>query len=187
MIGSLNHIAIAVPDLDAAIFQYQTVFEALVTPPQDLPEHGVRVAMVHFPNTKIELITPLGDSSPIQNFLLKNPQGGIHHLCYEVPDIVAAKKRLQTAGVEVIGEGTPKLGYQGNPVLFFNPKDALGVLIELEEVRISKIKDRFEIAPISPLHTHKSSVDSLEGVEGVGIRIDVDFKSRTPADNNEGD
>ncbi len=187
MIGNLNHVAIAVPDLNAAILQYQNVLGAFVTSPQDLPEHGVSIAVVSLPNTKIELITSLGDASPIQKFLEKNPRGGIHHLCYEVPDIKAAQKQLQIAGIQVIGDGTPKLGYRGNPVLFFNPKESLGVLIELEEVHAATIPNRVEIERMGPLHTvHKSSHESLEGVEGIEIDVDADFKQRTPQDNQEG-
>jgi methylmalonyl-CoA/ethylmalonyl-CoA epimerase len=185
MIGNLNHVAIAVPDLKAAIFQYQNVFGTFVTSPQDLPEHGVRIAVVNFPNIKIELITPLGEASPIQKFLETHPQGGLHHLCYEVPDITDAQKALEAAGIHAIGDGKPKSGYRGNPVLFFNPKDALGVLIELEEVRSVKIQDHPEVRAI---HTpHPSPIDSLEGVEGVEIDVEADFRERTPPDNMERD
>ncbi|OJW53309.1 MAG: methylmalonyl-CoA epimerase [Alphaproteobacteria bacterium 41-28] len=185
MIGNLNHVAIAVPDLNAAILQYQNVFGAFVTSPQDLPEHGVRIAVVNLSNTKIELITPLGEDSPIQKFLKTHPQGGIHHLCYEVPDIKAALQQLQAAGLQVIGDGTPKLGYQEKPVLFFNPKDALGVLIELEEVRTAEVQG--PLKHISPLHTaYKSSIHSLEGVEGVEVDVETDFRQLTPPDNMEG-
>jgi methylmalonyl-CoA/ethylmalonyl-CoA epimerase len=187
MIGNLNHVAIAVPDLNAAILQYQDVFGAFVTSPQDLPEHGVRVAVVNLSNTKIELITPLDEDSPIQKFLKTHPQGGIHHLCYEVSDITAAQKQLQTAGLQVIGDGTPKLGYQGRPVLFFNPKDALGVLIELEEVRTAEIQSRVDVKLVGSIHAaHESSINSLEGVEGVEVDVETDFRQRTPPDNMEG-
>jgi len=187
MIGNLNHVAIAVPDLNAAILQYQDVFGAFVTSPQDLPEHGIRIAIVNLSNTKIELITPLDEDSPIQKFLENHPQGGIHHLCYEVPDIAAAQKQLQDAGLQVIGDGTPKPGYQGNPVLFFNPKNALGVLIELEETSSAKIQSRVDVKHISPIHTaHKSSINSLEGVEGVEVDVETDFRQPTPPDNMEG-
>lgn len=186
MIGNLNHIAIAVPDIDIAIEQYQNTFGAFVTTPVDLPDHGVRVAIVNLPNTKVELITPLGDTSPIQNFLQKHPQGGIHHLCYEVPDILAARDQLIARQVQVIGDGTPKSGYHGNPVLFFTPQDCLGVLIELEQVSAIKTQGRVEIGRIGPGHTHhKTPEDSLEGMEGVGIRVEVDYKSPTPKDNLE--
>jgi len=186
MIGNLNHVAIAVPDLDAAILQYQNVFGVFVTSPQDLPEHGIRIAIVNLPNTKIELITPLGNASPIEKFLKTHPQGGIHHLCYEVPDIAAAQNELKSAGIQVIGDGIPKPGYHRNPVLFFNPKDSLGVLIELEEVRTA-IGSHVEAGRIDTIPTvHKSPVDSLKGVEGVEIDVEADFRQRTPPDNREG-
>ncbi|MDI9636367.1 methylmalonyl-CoA epimerase [Kamptonema cortianum] len=184
MIGNLNHVAIAVPDLDAAIKQYQTVFGAFVTSPQDLTGHGIRLAIVNLANTKIELITPLGEASPIAKFLERNPAGGLHHLSYEVPDIIAARDQLTAAGLEVIGDGTPQTGYHNTPILFFNPKDCLGVLIELEEVKATLQQGRIEIT--SAVHTsHYSKEPSLEGVEGVGIRVDVDFRVPTPEDNLE--
>ncbi len=186
MIGNLNHIAIAVPDLDAAIHQYQVVFGAFVTSPQDLPDHGVRVAMVNLPNTKIELITPLGDNSPLQKFLQKNPLGGVHHLCYEVSDILKARDQLIAAGLEVAGDYDPKIGYHKHPVLFFHPKDCLGVLIELEEIPALKMKERVGIERIGPIHTiSKTTAGSFQGVEGIGIGIEVDFKRKTPTDNKE--
>ncbi len=186
MIRNLNHITIAVPNLEAAILQYQNSFGVFVTSPVDLPEHGIRIAIVNLPNTKIELITPLEKTSPLQQFIEKNPQGGVHHLCYEVSDLAIAQKQLQSAGLEVIGDGIPKPGYQGNPVLFFNPKNSLGVLIELEEVRMAKIQSRVDIQSVGlipPLHT--SSIDTLEGVEGIEINIEADFKQHTPLDNKE--
>jgi methylmalonyl-CoA/ethylmalonyl-CoA epimerase len=186
MLGNLTHIAIAVPDLEAAIHQYQDVFEAFVSAPQDLTEHGVRAAMVKLSNTTIELITPLGDNSPIQRFLDKNPSGGVHHLCYEVTDIAKARDQLTTAGLRVIGDGTPKMGYRGNPVLFFNPKDCFGALIELEEMPISKAQARIEIERIGPAHTlSQEGTDSLVGYGAVGIELEVDFKTGTPKDNEE--
>lgn len=186
MIGNLTHIAIAVPDLKAAIDQYRTLFGAEVSDPRNLPDHGVQVAAVTLPNTTIELITPLGDKSPLKNFLEKHPQGGLHHLCYEVGDIEKAKAQLATNGVQPIGDGKPQPGYHGNPVLFFNPKETLGVLIELEEVPALKTQARVEIERIGPIHTFpQSSLPSLEGVEGVGIGVEVDFKSPTPEDNKE--
>jgi len=188
MIGNLNHVAIAVPDLETAILQYQDVFGTFVTVPQDLPAHGVRVALVKLPNTTIELITPLGKGSPIQGFLKKNPQGGLHHLCYEVTDIKAAQKQLTAAGLHVTGDGQPKPGYHGNPVLFFHPKDCLGVLIEIEEVPLPKIQGCPEGERVGVIHhPHKPSSDSLEGVEGVDVGIEVDFKHKTPKDNKEGE
>jgi methylmalonyl-CoA/ethylmalonyl-CoA epimerase len=182
MIGNLNHIAIAVPDLNAAIHQYQSIFGVFVTSPQDLPDHGVRIAIVNLPNTKIELLTPLDASSPIQHFLQKHPEGGIHHLCYEVSNIVTARDTLIEAGLHVIGDGVPTLGYHNNPVLFFMPKDCLGALIELEEVATPKLQDRVTIEPLSAPH---KAFNSLEGMEGVGIRVEVDYKRLTPLDNKE--
>ncbi|MGZ9811969.1 methylmalonyl-CoA epimerase [Pseudoroseicyclus sp. H15] len=131
MIGALNHVAIAVPDLAAAAAQYRGALGADVGPVQELPEHGVRVIFVTLPNTKIELLEPLGEASPIAAFLAKAPAGGIHHLCYEVPDLAAAATRLTDAGARVLGE--PKIGAHGRPVLFLHPKDFNGTLIELEE------------------------------------------------------
>lgn len=134
MIGRLNHVAIAVPDLEAASKQYAATLGAAVGAPQDEPEHGVTVVFIELPNTKIELLYPLGDASPIQGFLDKNPSGGIHHVCYEVDDIAAARDRLQAEGARVLGTGEPKIGAHGKPVLFLHPKDFNGCLIELEEV-----------------------------------------------------
>lgn len=134
MIGRLNHVAIAVPDLEAAARQYESTLGARVGPPQDEPDHGVRVVFIELPNTKIELLHPLGENSPIAGFLAKNPAGGIHHICYEVEDILAARDRLQAAGARVLGDGTPKIGAHGKPVLFLHPKDFNGTLVELEQV-----------------------------------------------------
>jgi len=134
MIGRLNHVAIAVPDLDAAAAQYRATLGASVGAPQDEPEHGVTVVFIDLPNTKIELLHPLGAASPIQGFLDKNPSGGIHHLCYEVEDILAARDRLKAEGARVLGGGEPKIGAHGKPVLFLHPKDFNGTLIELEQV-----------------------------------------------------
>ena len=133
MIGRLNHVAIAVPDLEAAIAQYRDTLGADVGPVQDEPDHGVQVVFIALPNTKIELLFPLGDDSPITGFLEKNPAGGIHHLCYEVTDIIAARDQLQCAGARVLGSGAPKIGAHGKPVLFLHPKDFNGTLIELEQ------------------------------------------------------
>ena len=133
MLGALNHVAIAVPDLAAAADRYATL-DAKVSAPQDLPEHGVTVVFVELPNTKIELLHPLGEASPIAAFLEKNPAGGMHHICYEVEDIIAARDRLRQAGARVLGDGNPKIGAHGKPVLFLHPKDFQGTLIELEEV-----------------------------------------------------
>ena len=134
MIGRLNHVAIAVPDLEAAAAQYRDVLGAKVNSPQDEPDHGVTVVFIELPNTKIELLYPLGENSPIQGFLDKNPSGGIHHICYEVDDILAARDQLQASGARVLGSGEPKIGAHGKPVLFLHPKDFTGPLVELEQV-----------------------------------------------------
>ncbi len=134
MIGRLNHVAIAVPDLEAAAAQYCNTLGAKVGPPQDEPDHGVTVIFVELPNTKIEFLYPLGENSPIAGFLEKNPAGGIHHVCYEVTDILAARDKLKADGARVLGSGEPKIGAHGNPVLFLHPKDFNGTLVELEEV-----------------------------------------------------
>ncbi len=135
MIGRLNHVAIAVPDLAAAAGRYRDLLGAEVHPAQDLPEHGVTVVFVMLENTKIELLAPLGEASPIARFLVSNPNGGIHHVCYEVPDIASAVRGLTEAGARVLGDGTPKIGAHGLPVVFLHPKDFDGTLIELEEVK----------------------------------------------------
>ncbi|WP_297614729.1 methylmalonyl-CoA epimerase [uncultured Roseicyclus sp.] len=134
MIGRLNHVAIAVPDLAAAAAQYRDTLGATVGAPQDEPDHGVTVIFIELPNTKIELLYPLGDASPIKGFLEKNPAGGIHHICYEVADILAARDRLLASGARVLGTGEPKIGAHGKPVLFLHPKDFTGTLVELEQV-----------------------------------------------------
>ena len=134
MIGRLNHGAIAVPDLEAAAAQYRDTLGASVGAPRDEPAHGVTVVFIELPNTKIELLHPLGAGSPIAGFLEKNPAGGIHHLCYEVDDILAARDRLTASGARVLGSGEPKIGAHGKPVLFLHPKDFNGCLIELEQV-----------------------------------------------------
>jgi methylmalonyl-CoA/ethylmalonyl-CoA epimerase len=134
MIGRLNHVAIAVPDLDAAAAQYRDTLGADVGQPQDEPDHGVTVVFINLPNTKIELLYPLGDASPIQGFLDKNPAGGIHHICYEVDDILIARDRMIAQGARVLGNGEPKIGAHGKPVLFLHPKDFNGCLVELEQI-----------------------------------------------------
>jgi methylmalonyl-CoA/ethylmalonyl-CoA epimerase len=134
MIGNLNHVAIAVPDLEAACAQYRTMLGANVGAPQDEPDHGVTVVFIALPNTKIELLYPLGEASPIQGFLDKNPAGGIHHICYEVDDILQARDHLLAEGARVLGNGEPKIGAHGKPVLFLHPKDFNGCLVELEQV-----------------------------------------------------
>lgn len=133
MIGRLNHVAIAVPDLAAAAKVYREALGGSVSEPVPQPSHGVTVAFVTLPNTKIELLEPLGANSPIARFLERNPDGGIHHLCYEVADILAARDSLQRAGARVLGDGEPKIGAHGKPVLFLHPKDFAGTLIELEQ------------------------------------------------------
>jgi methylmalonyl-CoA/ethylmalonyl-CoA epimerase len=133
MIGRLNHVAIAVPDLARATALYRDTLGAQVSAPQPVPEHGVTVVFVTLPNTKIELLEPLGADSPITKFLEKNPAGGMHHLCYEVDDIIAARDRLRKAGGRVLGDGEPKIGAHGKPVLFLHPKDFAGTLVELEQ------------------------------------------------------
>lgn len=133
MIGRLNHIAIAVPDLEAATATYRDVLGAAVSQPLDQPEHGVTVVFVELPNAKIELLHPLGVDSPIARFLERSPSGGIHHVCYEVDDILAARDRLKSRGARVLGDGEPKIGAHGKPVLFLHPKDFQGTLVELEQ------------------------------------------------------
>jgi len=134
MIGRLNHVAIAVPDLEAAVARYRDTLGAAVSAAQDLPEHGVRVVFVELPNTKVELLGVLGEGSPIARFLDKNPDGGIHHICYEVDDIIVARDRMMAAGARVLGDGEPKIGAHGKPVIFLHPKDFCGTLTELEQV-----------------------------------------------------
>ncbi len=133
MIGRLNHVAIAVQDLAAASRIYRDTLGADVSAPLPQPEHGVTVVFINLPNTKIELLEPLGDGSPIAGFLDKNPSGGIHHVCYEVDDIRAARDRLVSSGARVLGSGEPKTGAHGKPVLFLHPKDFCGTLVELEQ------------------------------------------------------
>jgi len=133
MIGRLNHLAIVVPDLETAAAQYRDVLGAAVSSPHPLPAHGVTVVFVELPNSKIELLHPLGNNSPVQSFLDRNPAGGIHHVCYEVPDIIAARDRLRDAGARVLGDGEPRIGAHDKPVLFLHPKDFAGTLIELEQ------------------------------------------------------
>jgi len=134
MIGRLNHVAIVVPDLAKAAALYRGALGAAVSAPMPLPAHGVTVVFVTLPNTKIELLEPLGEGSPVRSFLERNPVGGLHHVCYEVADIVAARDRLKAAGARVLGDGEPKLGAHDKPVLFLHPKDFCGTLIELEQV-----------------------------------------------------
>ena len=133
MIGRLNHVAIAVRDIVAASRMYRSTLGAEVSAPEALPEHGVTVVFIALPNTKIELLEPLGSDSPIARFLEKNPDGGMHHVCYEVDDIAAARDRLVNSGARVLGSGEPKIGAHGKPVFFLHPKDFNGTLIELEQ------------------------------------------------------
>ena len=134
MIGRLNHVAIAVKDLERSTALYRDTLGARVSPPLPQPEHGVTVVFIELPNTKIELLEPLGDNSPIAKFLEKNSDGGMHHVCYEVDDIRAARDRLKEKGARVLGDGEPKIGAHGKPVLFLHPKDFGGTLVELEQV-----------------------------------------------------
>lgn len=133
MLGKVNHVAIAVPDLAAATALYRDSLLARVSQPQALPDHGVTVVFVELANTKIELLEPLGDESPIAAFLLKNPTGGMHHICFEVEDIIAARDHLLSHGARILGGGNPKTGAHGKPVVFLHPKDFNGTLIELEQ------------------------------------------------------
>lgn len=134
MIGKLNHVAIAVPDLEAATAQYRDTLGANVSEPLDLPDHGVTTVFVNLPNTKIELLLPLGENSPIAKFLEKNPSGGMHHVCYEVEDILTARDKLVEEGARILGNPEPKTGAHGKPVLFLHPKDFSGTLVEIEQV-----------------------------------------------------
>ena len=134
MIGKLNHVAIAVPDLEAGTAIYRDTLGAKVSERQEEPDHGVVVVFVELPNTKIELLHPLGEKSPIAGFLAKNPGGGIHHVCYEVDDIQAAAEKMKAEGARVLGDGSPRIGAHGKPVLFLHPKDFCGTLVELEQV-----------------------------------------------------
>jgi methylmalonyl-CoA/ethylmalonyl-CoA epimerase len=134
MIGRLNHVAIVVPDLAAAATLYRDALGARVSAPQPLPEHGVTVVFVELPNSKIELLEPLGAASPVRSYLDRNPSGGMHHLCYEVEDLLAIRDQLRLEGARVLGDGEPKIGAHGKPVLFLHPKDFCGTLIELEQV-----------------------------------------------------
>ena len=133
MIGRLNHVAIVVPDLAAAAATYRQTLGATVSAPEDLPDHGVTTVFVELPNTKIELLHPLGEGSTIQTFLDRNPSGGMHHICYEVEDILAARDALKASGARVLGDGEPKPGAHGKPVLFLHSKDFAGTLLELEQ------------------------------------------------------
>lgn len=134
MLGRINHVALAVPDLGAAEAAYGKMLGASLSERQALPEHGVTVVFVELPNSKVELLEPLGDASPIAAFLAKNPAGGMHHICYEVEDILATRDQLKQSGARVLGDGEPRIGAHGKPVLFLHPKDFFGTLIELEQV-----------------------------------------------------
>ncbi len=133
MIGKLNHVAIAVPDMQAAVNVYKNTLGAEVSAEVEQPDHGVTTVFVMLPNTKIELLHPLGENSPIANFLERNPGGGVHHLCYEVDDIMAARDKLVAEGARILGSGEPKIGAHGKPVLFLHPKDFCGTLVEIEQ------------------------------------------------------
>ncbi|MDC6451522.1 methylmalonyl-CoA epimerase [Alphaproteobacteria bacterium] len=134
-IGRLNHIAIAVPDIEKASSIWGNALGANITSTQSLPEHGVKVVFIESPNTKVELLEPLTNQSPISKFLEKNPNGGMHHICYEVPNLENAAKKLKSVGAKILGDGLPKIGAHGNPVIFLNPGDFSGTLIELEEIK----------------------------------------------------
>lgn len=134
MIGRLNHVAIVVPDLEEGARVYRSTLGAKVSDAVDLPDHGVTTVFVELPNTKIELLHPFGEDSPIAKFLESNPSGGMHHICYEVDDIIAARDKLESDGMRVLGDGEPKIGAHGKPVLFLHPKDFMGTLVELEQV-----------------------------------------------------
>ena len=134
-IGRLNHIAIAVPDIIIASDMWHKALGAKVSDPQTLYEHGVKVVFINSPNTKVELLEPLNENSPISKFLKKNPNGGMHHICYEVRDLKSASKKLKEVGATILGDGNPKIGAHGNPVIFLQPSDFSGTLIELEEIR----------------------------------------------------
>ncbi|MGH1405155.1 MAG: methylmalonyl-CoA epimerase [Rhodomicrobiaceae bacterium] len=133
MIGRLNHVAIAVPDIEAAANTYRANLGATLSAKEEQPDHGVSTIFIELPNTKIELLEPLGEDSPINGFLEKNPSGGIHHICYEVDNIIEARDKLKSEGARVLGSGDPKIGAHGKPVLFLHPKDFCGTLVELEE------------------------------------------------------
>ena len=134
-IGRLNNIAIAVPNIKKASDMWQKALGANVSKPQNLPEHGVKVVFIESPNTKVELLEPLNENSPISKFLMKNPNGGMHHICYEVSDLESASKKLKKVGATILGDGNPKIGAHGNPVIFLQPSDFSGTLIELEEIK----------------------------------------------------
>ena len=134
-IGRLNHVAIAVPDIIIASDMWHKALGAMVSEPQTLTEHGVKVVFINSPNTKVELLEPLDNNSPIYNFLKKNPNGGMHHICYEVSDLKSASEKLKQVGATILGDGKPKIGAHGNPVIFLQPSDFSGTLIELEEIK----------------------------------------------------
>ena len=136
-IGRINHIAIAVPDIEKASSIWENALGANISPTQSLPEHGVKVVFIESPNTKVELLEPLNKQSPISKFLERNPSGGMHHICYEVSNLEKAAQRLKSVGAKVLGDGLPKIGAHGNPVIFLNPGDFSGTLIELEEIKLS--------------------------------------------------
>ncbi len=133
MIGRLNHVAIVVPDLDAAARSYSDTLGARVSDPIEIPEHGVTTIFVELPNSKIELLHPLGENSPVAKYLERNPDGGMHHICYEVDEITAARDQLVSKGARILGDGEPRIGAHGKPVLFLHPKDFCGTLVEIEQ------------------------------------------------------
>ena len=136
-IGRINHIAIAVPDIEKASYIWENALGANISSTQSLPEHGVKVVFIESPNTKVELLEPINKQSPISKFLERNPSGGMHHICYEVSNLEKATQRLKSVGAKILGDGLPKLGAHGNPVIFLNPGDFSGTLIELEEIKLS--------------------------------------------------
>ncbi len=178
MLGTLKHITLAVPDLKGAIQVYQDVFGAVVTSPQDFPDQGIQRAMVKLPNTLIELVAPLSETSPLASFLKEHPKGGVHHLSYEVLDIEKAKNQLASLGLP-LKEG------EGPLTLLLDAADCFGVGIELVQ-GVAPQAGRVEIDRIGPVHTpQRKASDSLQGVGGVDLVVQVDFKSPTPQDNQE--
>lgn len=183
MIGNLAYIAIAVPDLDLAIQYYQNFLGTFVTSPQKATSEGIRFATVKLPNTLIKLMAPLGENSPLKNFLTKNPQGGVHHLCYEAPNLDEAKALLSSSGIQILENPPPLL--DNKSTLIFDSQNTFGVIIALQEKAAPNLKGRVEIDRIGAIHTPHLSSDSLKGVGGIGISVEVDFQRKTPSDNME--
>jgi methylmalonyl-CoA/ethylmalonyl-CoA epimerase len=183
MIGNLNYIAIAVLDLDLAVQHYQALLGAFVTSPQEATSEGIRFATVKLPNTLIKLMAAVGENSPLKDFLTKNPQGGVHHICYEVPNLEEAKAQLMASGIQIFENSIPLL--DSRPTLIFGSQNAFGVVIAFQEKAAPNFKGRVEIERVGTVHTPHLSSDSLKGVEGIGIGIEVDFHRKTPSDNLE--